>query len=272
MQILSIFLDFLIICGIIVSDLRDVSLYFLKGESENCYFWRLLAMNSSSVVVTESQQDEVILKKRIRNFLYLSFKRVFDIIIGIVGIILIIPLAFIIKAVSIINRDYHSIFLKQKRIGKDGKLFTMYKFRTMVPGADELLVEILQTNEDLRKEYTLTKKMKDDPRVTKIGKVLRKTSIDEVPQFINVFLGHMSLIGNRPYLPREKEDMGLYYDTIVKTRPGITGLWQVSGRSNTTFQERLEIEKRYSQIYSLKLDIKIFFKTIVLVLKKDGAN
>lgn len=229
-------------------------------------------MNSGSVVVTESSQNGIILKKRVRNFLYLSFKRVFDIIVGFVGIILILPLAFIIKAVSIYNRDYESIYLKQKRIGKDGKLFTMYKFRTMVPDADNILYQLMQTDEELRKEYTLTKKMKNDPRVTKVGKVLRKTSIDEVPQFINVFLGHMSLIGNRPYLPREKDDMGLYYDTIVKTKPGLTGLWQVSGRSNTTFQERLEIEKKYSQVYSLKLDIKIFFKTIIQVLKRDGAN
>lgn len=229
-------------------------------------------MNSDSVIVAESTQSKVVSKGHISKAIYLSFKRLFDILIGIVGIICIVPLAFIIKAVSICNRDYNSIFFKQKRIGKNGKLFTMYKFRTMVPDADNVLYQLMQTDEEFRKEYTLNKKAKNDPRITKIGKVLRKTSLDEIPQFINVFLGHMSLVGNRPYLPREKEDMGIYYNDIIKTKPGITGLWQVSGRSNTTFNERLIIERKYSKIYSFKLDVKIFFKTIIQVIKKDGAN
>lgn len=229
-------------------------------------------MNSESVIAAESTQSKVVSKGRVRKAIYLGFKRLFDIFVGIVGIICIVPLAFIIKAVSILNRDYNSIFFKQERIGKDGKLFMMYKFRTMVPDADKILLELMQTDEEFRKEYTLNKKVKNDPRITKIGKLLRKTSLDEVPQFINVFLGDMSLIGNRPYLPREKEDMGTYYKSIIKTKPGITGLWQTNGRSNTTFQERLKIEKEYSNIYSLKLDIKIFFKTVIQVLKKDGAN
>lgn len=207
-----------------------------------------------------------------RKILYSVIKRLIDIIVGLIGIIILIPLAFIIKAVSILNRDYDSIFFKQQRIGKNGKLFNMYKFRTMVVDADNILYRLMQDDEDFRKEYTLNKKAKNDPRITKIGRVLRKTSIDEFPQFINILLGHMSLIGNRPYLPREKDDMGFYYRNIIKTKPGLSGLWQVSGRSNTTFNERLVIERSYSEVASLKLDTKIFFKTIIQVLKKDGAE
>ena len=121
-------------------------------------------------------------------------------------------------------------------------------------------------------EYNKNKKLKDDPRVTKIGKLIRKLSIDEFPQFINVFLGEMSLIGNRPYLPREKQDMGNYYEDIIKTKPGLTGYWQVSGRSNTSFDERLKLEKEYSDEAGLKLDIKIFFKTFAVVLFGKGAK
>ena len=142
----------------------------------------------------------------------------------------------------------------------------------MVPDADNILYQLMQSDEEFKKEYTLTKKSKNDPRITKIGKVLRKTSLDEFPQFINVFLGQMSLIGNRPYLPREKEDMGIYYKDIITTKPGITGLWQTSGRSNTTFEERLQLEKKYSLVNSMKIDVKIFFKTIIQVLKREGAN
>lgn len=229
-------------------------------------------MHSESVIAAESTQSKIVSKGHVSKVFYLGMKRTIDILVGIIGVICMVPLAFIIKAVSICNRDYNSIFFKQKRIGKNGKLFTMYKFRTMVPDADNILYKLMQTDEEFKKEYTLNKKVKNDPRITKIGKVLRKTSLDEVPQFINVFLGHMSLIGNRPYLPREKEDMGVYYNSIIQTKPGLTGLWQVSGRSNTTFQERLEIEKKYSMIYNLKLDLQIFFKTIIQVIKKDGAN
>lgn len=222
--------------------------------------------NESIVVVKHSEAIDI------KKILYLVIKRFFDILIGLIGIIFMIPLAFIIKAVSIINRDYNSIFFSQERIGKDGKLFTLYKFRTMVPDADNILYRLMQTDEEFKKEYTLTKKSKNDPRITKIGKVLRKTSLDEFPQFINVFLGQMSLIGNRPYLPREKEDMGIYYKDIITTKPGITGLWQTSGRSNTTFEERLQLEKKYSLVNSMKIDVKIFFKTIIQVLKREGAN
>lgn len=203
---------------------------------------------------------------------YLFIKRLFDIICGLIGIICMIPIGIIIKIISVLEKDYAPILFSQKRIGKNGKEFKFYKFRSMVPNADEILFKTLEMDKVLAAEYKKNKKLKKDPRITKIGKVIRKLSIDELPQLINVVKGDMSLIGNRPYLPREKEDMGDYYNDIVKTKPGVTGYWQVSGRSNTTFKERLELEKYYSNNCSLLLDIKIFFKTFLVVIFGKGAE
>lgn len=225
-------------------------------------------MNTNSVMLGESIKVNACINKAI----YFKAKRVFDIFVGVFGVLCMIPIAFIIKAVSIYNRDYHSIFYKQQRIGKNGKLFFMYKFRTMVPNADKVLIELMRKNPEFRNEYYTKKKVKNDPRITKIGRFLRKTSLDEVPQFINVLLGDMSLVGNRPYLPYEKEEMGGYFRIITSTKPGLTGIWQVSGRSNTTFQKRLILEKNYSLHPSLKVDLEIIWKTIIQTIKKDGAE
>lgn len=211
-------------------------------------------------------------KKKLKsNFMYFFTKRLFDIFVGLIGLIVLIPLIIIIKLVSICNGDFNSIFFAQNRIGKDGKEFKFYKFRSMVPNADEVLFKMLEEDKEIAKEYKINKKLKDDPRITKIGKILRRTSIDELPQLLNVLKGDMSLIGNRPYLPREKEDMGKYFDDIVKTKPGITGYWQVSGRKDVTFENRLKLESYYSNNYSIGLDIKIFFKTFKAVFGGHGA-
>ena len=199
-------------------------------------------------------------------------KRTIDILGGLVGTIALIPLTIIIYiARKILHEDDGPIFYEQLRIGKDGKVFKMYKYRSMVVGADEILFKYLQENEEARKEYKEYKKLKNDPRVTKIGEFIRKTSLDEFPQFINVLKGDMSLVGPRPYLPREKEDMGEYYTYIIKSRPGITGFWQVSGRSDISFEDRLKMDYNYSQVQSLKLDISLLLKTIKNVIKKEGA-
>lgn len=208
----------------------------------------------------------------IRKTLYFIIKRLFDIVCSLIGCIFLLPIALIVKISYILNKDYASIFFSQDRIGKNGKTFKFYKFRSMVVDADEVLKEILKNDKEARKEYKLNKKFKNDPRITKMGKILRITSLDELPQLVNVLKGDMSLIGNRPYLPREKEDMGQYFDTIVKTKPGLTGYWQVNGRSNTTFEERLKLEEYYSNHASLKMDIKILFKTVYVVLFHKGAE
>lgn len=204
--------------------------------------------------------------------LYAIIKRFFDIIVGLIGLIILIPIMLIVKIASMCTGDFYKIILTQNRIGKNGKEFKFYKFRSMIKDADEALFKMLAENEEIAKEYKINKKLKNDPRITKVGKFLRRTSIDELPQLINVLKGDMSLIGNRPYLPREKEDMGDSFDEIVKTKPGITGYWQVSGKENSTFERRLELEKYYSNNKSLKLDVKIFFKTFTAIFKGHGAE
>lgn len=208
--------------------------------------------------------------QRHNKYLYLAFKRLFDIIASLFLLIILAPL-FLVIAILIKMEDGREVFKIMKRIGKDGKEFDFYKFQSMVKEAEAMLPELLK-DPILNAEYQKNKKFENDPRITKVGKFLRKTSLDELPQLINVLKGDMSLIGNRPYLPREKEDMGLYYNDIVKTKPGITGYWQTSGRNDLTFNERLKLERFYSNNYDIKMDIKIFFKTFSVVLEKKGAK
>lgn len=153
-----------------------------------------------------------------------------------------------------------------------GKPFRFYKFRTMVPDAERILHEELFKDPAILAEYQQNKKLKNDPRITKMGKFLRHTSLDEFPQFINVLKGDMSIIGNRPYMVSEKEDMGEYFDDIVSTKCGIVSWWAVSGRSGLNFQERLVLEQWYSQNMSVKTDLKIFVMAFKAVLGQKGAN
>jgi len=229
-------------------------------------------VNDTNLDVVTMDEKDTIKFYKLKMFIYHVIKRIFDIILSIIGLIFLIPLTIIVKICYIISGDFKSIFYKHTRIGKNGKNFGLIKFRSMVSNADEVLFKLLKENPKIKKEYDLNKKLKDDPRITKVGNFLRKTSLDELPQVINVLIGDMSIIGNRPYLPREKEDIGDNLKDIVKTKPGITGYWQVSGRSDTTFQKRLELEKFYSNNCGLKLDIKIFFKTFRVVLFGKGAE
>lgn len=205
--------------------------------------------------------------KQNKRYFYFFCKRFIDIVFSLIGMIFFVPLTVIIKVVYMLTGDFSKLFFIQKRIGLNGKEFKFYKFRTMVPNADEILFKMLEENEEIAKEYKENKKLENDPRITKVGKFLRNSSIDELPQIINILKGDMSLIGNRPYLPREKKDMGKYFDEIVKTKPGLTGYWQVNGRSDVSFETRLKLEKYYSNNCSLIMDIKIFFKTFIVVLE-----
>lgn len=202
---------------------------------------------------------------------YTIFKRFIDIIFGLIGCIILIPLFIGVKIACLLTKDTAPILFKQERIGKNGKPIYIYKFRSMIPNADQVLFKLLEKNEEMRKEYKKNKKLKNDPRITKVGKFIRATSIDEFPQFVNVLLGDMSLVGPRPYLFREKEDMGDYYDTIIQCKPGITGYWQVNGRSGTDFDFRLELDQYYCNCRTLILDIKIFIKTFEQVILKKGV-
>ena len=226
-------------------------------------------MNGETNVLT---RDVLSAFSKIKRGLYLGSKRLFDIIVSLIGVMLLVPISVIVKIITVLNGDHTSIFFIQDRIGKDGQTFRFYKFRSMVPNADQILFETLKKDKKMAKEYKINKKLKNDPRITKIGKILRKLSLDELPQVVNILFGEMSLIGNRPYLPREKKDMGKYYDDIIKTKPGLTGYWQTSGRSNTTFQKRLELESKYSKCAGFKMDIKIFFIIFTVVLFGKGAE
>lgn len=198
-------------------------------------------------------------------------KRVMDIGIGIVGGVSLIPLTILVWIKTNSEERKHGLFFTQDRIGKDGKSIKIYKYRSMVTGADKILEEMMAKDEKIREEYEKNKKLKDDPRITKIGEFLRRTSLDEFPQFINVLKEEMSFVGPRPYLPREKKDMGEYYGKIIKSKPGITGMWQTHGRSETDFEERLELDEYYYRNWSLWLDIVIIIKTIKNVISKKGA-
>lgn len=200
----------------------------------------------------------------LKKIIYSIIKRTIDVYTGLFGVIALIPITIIVKISYMVSGDFNPVIFTQKRIGKNGQEFKFFKFRTMVPNADEILFKLLEENKEIKKEYETNKKLKNDPRITKVGKLLRKSSIDELPQMINIFFGDMSLIGNRPYLPRERDDMGEYYNDIVKTKPGLTGYWQVEGRSNTSFNKRLELEQYYSNHVGLRIDVKIFFKAFLI--------
>lgn len=210
-------------------------------------------------------------KKTFNEITYSFLKRTVDITASAAALLLLSPV-FLVTSLAIRKDSDGPAMFTQKRIGKDGKLFEIYKFRTMVPDADKKLFEMLEKDEKAREEYKLNKKLKNDPRITKLGNFLRKTSIDELPQLINVLKGDMSLVGPRPYLPREIKDMGEYYDTIIESKPGITGLWQVSGRSNTTFEQRLEFDKEYTENKGFLYDMGLLTKTVGVVVKKNGAE
>ena len=213
-------------------------------------------------------------KKEInRNVFYMFIKRGFDIICGMFGTVLLIPITLAVVIARVITKEMDGpIFYDQIRIGKNGKHFKIYKFRTMVIDADEILKKYLDENEEERKEFEANQKLENDPRITKLGNFLRKTSIDEFPQFINILKGDMSLIGPRPIVDREVPLFGKNMKIVHSVKPGLTGYWGVNGRSNTTYDERVEMETYYAKNISFKLDVKIFFATIVQVLKREGAK
>lgn len=203
---------------------------------------------------------------------YFLIKRLLDFIGGLIGCIILIPVAIIVKIAYILTGDLGPIFFTQARIGENGVPIKIYKFRSMVINADDVLIDLLKNNKKAAAEYKRYKKLKEDPRVTKVGSFIRNFSIDEIPQFINVVKGEMSLVGPRPYLFREKEDMGDYYNMIIKCKPGVSGYWQVNGRSHTDFVYRMELDEYYFRRRSLILDFKILVKTFFKVFKKDGAK
>lgn len=180
-------------------------------------------------------------------------------------------LAFIVIALLIKWDSPGPVFYHQTRIGRFGRKFRIYKFRTMVQDADQVLQNYLDKSPELKIEWLANHKLRQDPRVTRVGSLLRKLSLDELPQIWNIIIGDMGLVGPRPIVDEEIEKYGKCFELYIKVRPGLTGLWQVSGRNDTTYKRRVELDEYYVCNRSLMLDLQILWRTVFVVLKKDGA-
>ena len=202
---------------------------------------------------------------------YKNIKRFLDIVFSFLLIIFLIPLFLIIGVIIKINSK-GPVLYTQKRIGKNNITFSCYKFRTMHPEANYLLKEILIKNPNFKNEFEETRKIINDPRITKIGKFLRFSSLDELPQIVNVLRGDMSFIGPRPIVKSEIKKYGNDFKKVFSIKPGISGLWQVSGRNKLSYNQRVELDIFYSENISFRLDIKIFIKTILVILFPYGKG
>lgn len=210
-------------------------------------------------------------KTKIKYHCYLCVKRSFDIFFAVVGCLFLLPLMIIVKICNILTGDFGKIFYCQERIGKNGKKIYIYKFRTMVPNADEELKKLLKQPK-YKKEWDLNQKLEKDPRITKAGRFLRKSSLDEMPQFINVLKGDMSLIGPRPLVEGELDSHNGSHELYESIRPGITSWWAAHGRSAVSYEERLYLEYYYIRNQSLWLDIRCAFDTFLAIVRRTGAK
>lgn len=198
-------------------------------------------------------------------------KRIFDIVFSLLTMVIIIPVSIVVIILIMIESPGAAPIFKHYRVGKDGKLFPCYKFRSMIPKAQDKLKVYLKNNPEAQKEWNKYFKLKNDPRITKIGRFIRKTSIDELPQFINVLKGEMSWVGPRPIIEDEIHYYGKYIKDYYSVLPGITGMWQVNGRSNTGYKERVSLDVWYVRNWSIWIDIALIIKTIKAVLFGKGA-
>lgn len=201
---------------------------------------------------------------------YECIKRIFDVLVSFIALVVLSPVLLIISA-AIYLEDRGPVLYKAQRVGRGGKPITVYKFRSMKLNADRL--EDMLTPQELV-EYHRNYKLRHDPRVTKVGAILRKTSLDELPQLLNIFAGQLSMVGPRPVLQEETELYGDKRDLLLSCKPGLTGLWQTSGRSNVNYENgaRQQLELEYVRDRGLWLDTKILFKTVGAVLRQDGAR
>ena len=202
---------------------------------------------------------------------YKVLKRYLDFLFSFFLIIFLIPLFLIIGIIIKINSRGNIIY-SQKRIGKNNRTFSCYKFRTMYPQSKYILKKILITNNNLKNEFEKTRKIIDDPRITPIGRFLRFSSLDELPQIFNVLMGDMSFIGPRPIVKSEIKKYGNNFEKAFSVNPGISGLWQVSGRNNISYERRIELDMFYSKNINFILDIKIFIKTFKVILFPYGKG
>lgn len=215
----------------------------------------------------EEKQLEVESESSVEFSLYEVIKRLIDVVCSFLGVLVLSPL-FIIIAIIIKMTSKGPVFFSQKRVGKNGKEFDMYKFRSMVVNAEELKEKLAAQNEMSGPMF----KMKDDPRVTKVGKFIRKTSIDELPQLWNILKGDMSLVGPRPSLPKEVAQFDEWMYKRLEVKPGLTCYWQVSGRNNIDFEDWMKLDVKYVEERSLWIDIKLIFKTVFVLFGDKNAH
>ena len=239
---------------ILVPDLFGVSL----SGIEAAYFF-------------EEQAVLLQIKNRLRSVVNRTIKRAFDLIVGALINLLSLPLVLAISLVTKLD-SRGPVFYVSERIGREGEPFSCYKFRTMYENSNDILQQFLAENDQACYEWHHFRKLiTEDPRLTRVGKFLRRFSLDELPQLLNVLRGEMSLVGPRPYLPEERKEMGIYSFDILAGKPGLTGLWQVSGRNKLSFESRLKLDSWYMRNWSLWLDLVLLLKTVRVVLKRDGA-
>lgn len=202
-----------------------------------------------------------------KNIPYKIVKRTSDVALSSIALVGLLPI-FAVIALAIKLESRGPVFFKHTRIGKDGKIIKIYKFRSMVENAEDLIKKF--TPEQM-KEYQENYKLSNDPRITKVGKILRKTSLDELPQLINILKGDLSIIGPRPVVAEELKKYGTNIKKFLSVTPGLTGYWAANGRSCTSYEQRMQMELFYIDNLSFKLDVKVFFKTIGAVLNRRGA-
>ena len=224
----------------------------LKASVKEIYFTNNIVLSEKDIQISK---------------LYLATKRTIDIVGSLTGIIILFPLFLLVAVCIKLEAVKDPIIFSQLRVGKNGKCFKIYKFRSMVRDAEEKLTELLHRNDVKGHMF----KMKKDPRITKVGKFIRKTSIDELPQLINILLGQMSFVGPRPPLPREVKEYTEYEKQRLLITPGCTGLWQISGRSDLDFNQMLELDLKYISNRTIWFDMKIIVKTIFVLFNSKGA-
>lgn len=203
-----------------------------------------------------------------RGIIYLFLKRTIDILGSGIGLILLSPIFILVGLAIKVEDPKGKVFFAQERCGKNNKLFKMYKFRSMVSNAEELLDELMDENEMDGPVF----KIKEDPRITKIGRFIRKTSIDELPQLYNILVGDMSIVGPRPAIPHEVAEYNDYQRQRLLVKPGLTCIWQVSGRNSIGFDEWVEMDLEYIEKRNLWMDIKLIFKTVRVLFGDDNAS
>lgn len=251
--------------------MNKIKYLYLGGTKMNIKEGDLEYITDSNITMALVQLDNPTIRSSFAIKLEKILKRMIDIVGSLFGILALVPLTIGIYIANLIVGDKGPVFYTHERIGKNGKKFKMYKYRTMCVDSAERLKKLLETDEDARQEWEENRKLRNDPRITKVGNILRKTSLDEFPQFINVLKGEMSLVGPRAVVDDEIEKFGFLKNKVLSVKPGITGYWAANGRSNTSYEERVRMEAKYVDCFSILMDIKILFKTVSSVLKKEGA-